>query len=121
MTDELIARLVDDLKPVPANALLKVLGLAAAAGLFLSAVAMIVWFGLRPDLAEAAGTAGFWVKFAYTFALGSLGAWAASRVARPGEGGGLQLRLVAGVVVLMAVAAIITYVAAPPAERSAMT
>lgn len=117
MTDALIARLAQDLKPVPPNALLRLLGVAAAAGLLVSTVAMMSWLGLRSDLGQAVATASFWIKSLYTLGLGLLGAWAASRTARPGEGGRLPLALVLPVVMLIVVGAGVSYALAPPEQR----
>ena len=120
MTAELIERLALDLKPVPSNALLRVLGIALAFGLVTSTIAMMLWLGPRPDLFKAFGTPIFWIKFVYTLALGCCGAWAASRVARPGENGRLPLAIVCLVVLSVAIAAGISYVTAPPQERHAI-
>src|SRR5262245_28403423 len=120
MTAELIERLAQDLKPVPSNALLKVLGIALAFGLVTSTIAMMLWLGPRPDLFKAFGTPIFWIKFVYTLALGCCGAWAASRVARPGENGRLPLAIVCLIVLSVAIAAGISYVTAPPQERHAI-
>lgn len=117
MTDDLIARLARDLKPVPANALTRLFALATAAGLLLSTAAMTSLLGVRPDLGQAVGTPNFWAKFGYTFALGLLGVWAASRIARPGESGRLPLSIVPAVVALIAIAAVISYGMAPPEDR----
>lgn len=120
MTDDLIARLADDLKPVPANAVPRRLALAAAAGVVLSAVIMAAWLGIRPDLDIAIGTPNFWVKFGYTLALGLLGAWAASRIARPGETGSLPLGIGAVVVSVMGAASAVDYMLALPEDRRAL-
>ncbi|WP_072396742.1 DUF1109 domain-containing protein [Hyphomicrobium sp. CS1GBMeth3] len=120
MTNDLIARLADDLHPVPTNAVQRRLGLTALSGLALTTIMMISWLGIRPDLAAAVTTANFWVKFGYTLALGILGAWAVSRVARPGETGRTALGLVPPVLLALMIAAGINYATAPLEERRAL-
>jgi hypothetical protein len=117
MTEELIESLARDLKPVSPHALVKLLGLAIAAGLVLSAAAMIASLGLRPDLAEAMGGPYFWIKFVYTLGLGAMGAWAASRISRPGETGRRPLAIAVLVVLLMGIVAVVSYTMAPPSDR----
>lgn len=120
MTDDLIARLVDDLKPVPAQALLRRLLFAILLGTLISVLSMAMVLGFRPDLVEAAGTAMFWVKFFYTAALGLAGIWAVARVSRPGQGGRRPLSIVLVVVTVIAVVSIVDYALAPLEARPAM-
>jgi len=84
MTDDLIARLSDDLRPAPKRAIPRRLGLGLIAGAILAAAAMLAWLGLRPDLDEAMSGMMFWWKFLYTAAFAALAFWAATRLARPG-------------------------------------
>jgi len=63
-TADLIERLAE--RPAPARAAPAVLATGPALGALVSFVIMMAWLGMRPDLAEAAGTWGYWVKFAYT-------------------------------------------------------
>ena len=44
---------------------------------------MWMWLGIRPDLASAAATSPYWIKFGYTLALAMLGLWATERLLRP--------------------------------------
>lgn len=120
MTEALIARLTDDLKPVPPSRLRMWLIVSASAGLGLSAVVMWIWFGPRPDLAAASATPRFWMKFGYTLALGALGLWAAKRVARPGGTGRVPLLLVPAVIALLASIALIDYALAPVQDQQRM-
>ena len=83
MTDELIARLADDLKPVRPNALPRLLIGAVLVSAVVAAVAMLMWLGTRADIATAPGTMMFWTKFAYTLALAMLGGAATLALARP--------------------------------------
>ena len=83
MTDDLIDRLAADLRPVHRLALQRRLGGALLLGLALSAMAMLAWLGLRADLSTAPGSIVFWVKSAYTMALGLLGLVALLTLSRP--------------------------------------
>jgi hypothetical protein len=78
---------------------------------------MVLWLGPRPDLPEAVRGPYFWIKFAYTLALGAVGAWATARVARPGiqaTRGFLMALLIAGVT---GVAAVLSYATTPVEHR----
>jgi len=84
MTDDLIARLTDELQPAPKRAVPRRLAIGLGAGIFVAAVAMLLWLGLRPDLAEAVFGMMYWWKFLYTAIFAALAFWAAARLARPG-------------------------------------
>ena len=99
MADDLIDHLAADLTPTPRRALpARLFGLAGL-GVVVSAVLMLAWLGLRPDLMIAVGTMMFWVKFAFTAIFAALGAVAALNLARPG---GSMVRQAVGVVTLVA-------------------
>lgn len=83
MTDELIARLSSDLRPVRPMAIYRLLLGSVLAGTVVSAAVMLVWPGLRPDLAVASGSMMFWSKFIYTLAFAKLGGVASMILARP--------------------------------------
>jgi hypothetical protein len=83
-TNDLIAALSDNLPPVPSRAGLAPLVWGLGAGMLVSAALMVVWLGLRPDLAEAMRTPPFWMKFGYTLAFAALAFWATLRLAHPG-------------------------------------
>jgi hypothetical protein len=85
MTDDLIARLAADLKPVRPKAMHHRLILAAVVGLVIAIVG--AWFILhlmlgRP-MGETFGGAMFWVKAGYTLAFGLVGLAALPVLARP--------------------------------------
>ena len=84
MTDELISRLSDELEPTPKRAIPRRLAAGLIAGAIIAAIAMLLWLGLRPDLAEAVFGMMYWWKFAYSAAFAGLAFWAAARLARPG-------------------------------------
>jgi hypothetical protein len=91
-TDDLIQSLSADLKPVGRGAAWARLAAGLGAGAVVSTILMVVWIGVRPDLAEAVKTGMFWVKFAYAALAGVVLVLAASRLSRPGaQLGGLAV------------------------------
>ncbi|MGH6859068.1 MAG: NrsF family protein [Phyllobacterium sp.] len=82
-TDDLIARLAGDLKPVSPGAVIGRVVLGLGLGLAASSILMLAWLGMRPDLMAATGTMPFWSKLAYTLALAAIGASAVKRIAHP--------------------------------------
>ncbi|MGE0626175.1 MAG: NrsF family protein [Hyphomicrobiaceae bacterium] len=120
MTDDLIARLADDLKPVPAGALQRRLLLLVLLGLAVAMPLMAMSLGFRPDLREATGTAMFWIKSGYTAGLALAGIWAVEQLSRPGHRGNRPLRMVLILVAATALASIIDYALAPADARPNM-
>jgi hypothetical protein len=84
MSDELLDRLAAEARPVPRRALQARLFGWAGLGVLASAVIMVMWLGLRPDMMRAPGTMMFWTKFAYTAIFAVTGGLAALNLARPG-------------------------------------
>lgn len=83
MTDDLIARLSADLRPVRPMALQRLLIGATIASTIVAIVAMNMWLGMRPDLDTAMATMNFWTKFGYTLSVAVLGGVATMALARP--------------------------------------
>ncbi|MFN4209801.1 MAG: NrsF family protein [Devosia sp.] len=83
MTDDLIARLSADLKPVRPMAMQRLLFGAALVSTLVAIVAMNMWLGMRPDLDTAMSTMNFWTKFGYTLSVAVLGGVATMALARP--------------------------------------
>jgi hypothetical protein len=83
-TDDLIADLATDLKPVARSAPVRRILIGVGLGGAASAALMLVWLGLRPDLAQAAATSMFWMKFVYTLASFVLLLIGLERLSRPG-------------------------------------
>ncbi len=91
MSGDIIDRLVADLRVTPRLSAVRRLGLGVAAGAAVSVVLTAAVLGFRPDLARAVGEGMFWVKFAYTLALGGVALWACERLARPAAAAGGRL------------------------------
>ena len=106
-TDNLVALLAEDLTPVSPRQVTRVLALGLIGGMAASAVIMVPWLGLRPDMGDAMQGAPFWTKFAYTLALAIAGFWMVERQARAGAKaqsalllGGFALAAMAGLAVM---------------------
>ncbi|SEQ07191.1 hypothetical protein SAMN05428969_1823 [Devosia sp. YR412] len=84
MTDDLIARLAADLKPVRPMAMHRLLIGALLASGVVAVLAMLMLLGMRPDMDAARVTMIYWTKFSYTLALALLGLAATTVLARPG-------------------------------------
>jgi hypothetical protein len=120
MSGDLIDRLVADLAPVPAHAAARRLAIGIGAGLVVSAVLMLVWLGLRADMMPAMGTAGFWIKFAFTALLAVAGVAAASRMARPDGMASAPVAVTVAVLAIITMLALAQFTATPPAEHPAL-
>ena len=86
MSNDLIDRLSADLRPISKLVVVRRLALGVGAGAAVSAVLTAATLGFRPDMAQAIGEGMFWVKLAYTLALGGLAFWTCERLARPAGG-----------------------------------
>ena len=62
-TDDLIQNLSTELTPAPRGWAARRLAIGLGGGAVVSWVLMLVWMGVRPDLAQALLTPRFWVKF----------------------------------------------------------
>ena len=83
MTDDLIARLSADLKPVRPMAMARLLVGALLLSGVVAVIAMLMLLGMRPDMEAASATMMYWTKFAYTLAFALLGLAATLVLARP--------------------------------------
>ena len=84
-TDDVIDDLTRDLAPVSRHALPLRLALGVGVGSVVSALVMVLWLGIRPDLMQATATSAYWMKFGYTALLALFAFWATERLARPGS------------------------------------
>ena len=104
-TDELIVHLSADLEPAPAHYVGRVLALGLGLGFLLSALAMLIAMGPRPDLAVAVEGGAFWMKLAYTLSLTGLGLWLVDRLGRSDSSArGPAVMLAVPVILLLIVA-----------------
>jgi hypothetical protein len=119
-TDALIAMLTRGPVGADSGAPVRRLAVATAPGLALATLAMLLALGPRPDLAQAATQAMFWMKLGLPLALAAVAFVAASRLARPGDGATGPGRVGAALLVALWAAAVAVVVAAPGERRVAM-
>ncbi len=82
-SDELVARLTGELKPVSSHVLEKRLAGAVAAGAIVAFAALASTLGLRQDLEAAFTTFPFLLKAAYTVSIAAIAVFVAAHLARP--------------------------------------
>ena len=119
-TDDLIARLTGELKPVSRLAVLWRVVIGLGISLVVSSALMYFWLGMRPDMMTAAGTMMFWTKFTYTLILAVAGTWAVKRIAYPLGSIRVSLALMAATIVVMIVLAMAKLAMTPPDQHMAM-
>jgi len=95
-SEDLIAALSRDVRPVPRHALGQRVGLGLGAGVLATLIVVGGWLGYRPDLMFAMHGAVFWIKSIYTISLAICATGATLRLARPDGrvGGWLPLMIV---------------------------
>lgn len=116
-TDKLIAMLASNAEPVAPGALRRRYAAAVAGGGIGALLLMVAFYGVRPDLRQAAGDPMFWVKLGLPLALFAAALVAATRLARPGMrlGWSAEALLVpVGVIWMLAAVALVS---AAPGER----
>ena len=119
-TDDLIRLLAADTLPVARGAAPRRIGFSLVAGLPVAAAFMLLFYGVRPDLSEAARFPMFWVKLLFPAAIGVAAFAALQRLARPGVRlGASWLALAVPVLLLWALAAS-SLADAPAGERMSM-
>jgi hypothetical protein len=112
-TNDLIARLTADLKPVPVGAALKRLGIGLAAGAVVALVGLLLALGT--DLSDAVHTSALWMKWGYGFAVSGIALWLCLRLARPERVSG-RLLLVLAIPALVLAAWALQELAITPAD-----
>jgi len=120
MTEDLIARLAQDLRPAARNLVARRLGLAVALAMPVSLVAVAVLLGLRSDMAQAMASRMFWMKLAYAAAYATVGVVCVERIARPAGAPGGRLRWLAAPMIGIAVVAVVQIAQATPARAHAL-
>ncbi|WP_341960533.1 DUF1109 domain-containing protein [Pseudomonas sp. RC10] len=119
-TDDLISMLAGGVAPVDRGQLAKRFGLAVVLAALGSLLMVLVKFGARPDLMEAAQTPLFWGKIAFPACLGAGSLWMVLRLARPGLSAGSGRWVVGAGVLLVWLAGVIALMQAPADARVAM-
>ncbi|HET9161578.1 MAG TPA: DUF1109 domain-containing protein [Caulobacteraceae bacterium] len=104
-TEDLVERLSAQAEPVESGIVARWLGPALVVGGALSFALMSVWLGLRP-MSAAMTDPSFWIKAAYSLALGTSGGWMVWRLATPtGRAGRILYAVIAAAVILAVIAA----------------
>jgi hypothetical protein len=119
-TDDLIAALAGDTRPVSPHALLRRLLIAAVVGSAITLASVILVYGLRPDLMTAVLGAAFWIKAIFTLSVAALGFVAVERAGRPGVRFNAQLAFLAAPFVFIFAMAASELTQTVPAERLPM-
>jgi hypothetical protein len=118
-TADLIAGLAEDAGPVAPASPVRRVGGTTVAGCAIAFAVLLAWLGLRP-LAAAVHLPSFWMKAAYTSALG-VGAWLlVSRLSRPAASLRLPLFLIVFAVVLMVAMAVMELSGTPARDLKAV-
>jgi hypothetical protein len=119
-SDDLIASLTRDLRPVPRHALGRRLGLGMVLGGLVTLAVVGGGLGFRPDLALAMHGATFWIKWAYTISLAVCATAATLRLARPDGIVGGWLRLMVVPVLCLAMIAVAELAVTPRGQWLAL-
>jgi hypothetical protein len=116
-TDDLIAMLATGVAPVDAHAARKRFQTALVWGVVGALALMLSGYGLRHDLAQAAGLPMFWVKLAFPLAIAIPAVLLTLRLSRPGMPIGKLWTALPVPWLVIAALAIATLVPASPDER----
>jgi len=119
-TEDLIASLSRDIRPIPRHVLGQRLSLGLVVGGAVSLLLIAATIGFRRDLGMAAHLFPFWMKAAYTAALGSIAVSLTMRLARPAPALPRGFGMLALPVLLLAGIAIAELAHAPSADWSRM-
>lgn len=117
-TDELIQSLSQDLQPAPKDLIARLLNWAALVGLSV-ALLIVLFMGVRKDLATALYSWPFWMKWTYAICMGLIAYLLCERLARPGAKIGLLAILPLLPVALLSALAIQTQLHLPDTARMA--
>ena len=117
MTDNLIQRLTADLKPAPSGYVVRRLMLAITLGGLVALIGMLAMIGPRPDMLSALGSWMFWIKLAYTGAIGLVAMWAVERLSRPAVSARRRLIWIALPVAAMSLMALVRLATTAPQLR----
>lgn len=118
-TDELVALLARDATPVKRGALPMRIGIFSIVGAIAAFGILVVWLGIRPDLAEAVTGSTYWMKTLYTFGVGIAGFALVERLSRPGAKGRIGWALAGFFTVAILAIAASQLIATPPEQMRA--
>ena len=104
-TDSLIDQLTAEVDPMPARMVETRLTAGLVLGAAATAAAVLLWLGLRPDLAHALYGSTIWMKWAYTLAIALIALIGVARLSRPDAQDFVGLWLVLVPVALLAMLA----------------
>jgi hypothetical protein len=114
-TNDLIARLATDLRPVPPGAVLKRIGLGVSVGAVFALGALLMALGT--DLSDAIHTNAFWMKWGYGIAVSGIALWLCLRLARPERVSGALLLALAIPVLALTIGSIQELTTTSPEAR----
>ncbi len=119
-TDDLIASLSNEVRPVGRHAVGLRLALGVIGGAVVSILLISVTLGFRPDLWLAMQGPAFWMKWGYTISLSAGAIYATARLARPDPGSLRRLWLIALPVLVLAALGLGELISTPRSEWLAM-
>ncbi len=119
-TDDLIASLSNEVRPVGRHAVGSRLALGVIGGAVVSIILISVTLGFRPDLWLAMQGPAFWMKWGYTISLSAGAIYATARLARPDPGSLRRLWLIALPVLVLAALGLGELISTPRSEWLAM-
>ena len=119
-TDELIEALARGPVAVDAGAATRRRHAFIAAGVAVSAAAMLLLLGPRPDLNVAIGQPMFWLKLAVPLGLALPALVALARLARPGEGATAAWTAIGTLLLALEAASLIELSMTPASDRAAL-
>jgi hypothetical protein len=109
--------LAADPSPVDRSAVTRRIGIALAVGLLGSAILMLLVYGARADMAQAATRPMFWIKFIVPVIAAGIALKLTRRLSRPGWSLGRAPFLLAALLTLACGSTAAALLAAPPAAR----
>lgn len=115
-TDDLITMIANQAGPAPKVSVMSRLVPAAVAGGLIAAAIVLGILGLIPS--EMFSESGPWIKIGYASALAISAGWLFARLGRPGASGKQATSAVVGVVSIMLMAGILSYLGTPVSERA---
>ncbi|MEO7177985.1 MAG: DUF1109 domain-containing protein [Allosphingosinicella sp.] len=119
-TEDLVASLVGNIRPVQRRAVPRRIWLGIAGGGLATFALMISWLGLRPDLGQAVMGFTFWMKWGYTISIGAIAILATMRLAHPEADQARELRWLAVPVAALAALTLLQLLTTAPGDWAAL-